>query len=185
MIPHVKKVSLIIPFVVLVLTFLPAAAQNANDIGTPAESKPGQSGASTYSSDKIETVNLSNGNMSVHIPLVTIGGRGSAAFTVSLAYNSKVWTPYHEQDPGYVDPNGVHIPPLNHWSAKFDDLAMRQPGVYALGSGWTVQYGYSMKVAKVNIEPIRTGCSSGGTGCGYKYVLTRCGSCCPTARRSS
>ncbi|HBB95760.1 MAG TPA: hypothetical protein DC054_10250, partial [Blastocatellia bacterium] len=147
-------------------------AQNANDIGTSAESKPGQSTASTYSMDKLETVNLSNGNMSLHIPLVTIGGRGSAAFAVSLAYNSKVWTPYHEQDPAYTDPFGNHIPALNHWSAKFDDLAMRQPGVFALGSGWTVLYGYSLKVSKVNIQPIRTSCSA-QPDCGYKYVLTR------------
>lgn len=160
-------------FLLFSLTFvMPVFAQNANDIGTPAESKPGQSNASSYSRDKLETVNLSNGNLSLHIPLVTIGGRGSAAFSVSLAYNSKAWTPYHDQDAAYTDAFGNHIPPLDHWSAKFDDLAMREPGVYALGSGWTLLTGYSMKMSKVNIQLITTGCSV-QPDCGYKYVLTR------------
>src|SRR5260370_38007680 len=60
-----------------------ASAQNSYDIGTPAESKAGQSTASTYAMDKIETVNLANGNRSVHIPLYTIGGPRSARFDIA------------------------------------------------------------------------------------------------------
>ncbi len=69
-----------------------AIAQNSNAMGTPAESKPGQSTASTYARDKIETVNLANGNFSLSIPLATVGGRGSASYTIALSYNSKVWS---------------------------------------------------------------------------------------------
>src|SRR5882724_8974101 len=69
-----------------------AFGQNAFDTGTPAESKGGTSLLSSFAQDKIETVNLANGNLSVHIPLVTIGGRGGASYTVALAYNSKLWT---------------------------------------------------------------------------------------------
>src|SRR5580765_6625899 len=86
--------------IILILLFATVSAwvQNATDIGVPAESKPGQSTASTYSMDKIETVNMANGNLSLHIPLATIGGRGSASFTIALSYNSKVWSAHHEQE---------------------------------------------------------------------------------------
>jgi hypothetical protein len=69
-----------------------ADAQNSNDKGTPAESKPGQSTVSTYARDKVETVNLANGNFSLSIPLAMVGGRGSVAYTIALSYNSKVWS---------------------------------------------------------------------------------------------
>jgi hypothetical protein len=51
-------------------------AQNAYDRGTPAAAKAGILGPSSYAPDKIETVNLANGNYNVQIPLVTIGGAG-------------------------------------------------------------------------------------------------------------
>ncbi len=39
-----------------------------------AESKGGQSSLSTYAPDKIETVNLANGNLNLHLPLArTLG----------------------------------------------------------------------------------------------------------------
>lgn len=80
----------------LILTLITASsfasAQNSNDKGTPAESKPGQSSTSTYARDKIETVNLANGNFSLSIPLATVGGRGPVAYTIALSYNSKVWS---------------------------------------------------------------------------------------------
>ena len=81
-------------------------AQNSYAIGTPASSRAGQSTASTYAMDKLETINLANGNMSVHIPLVTIGGRGSAGYTLALSYNSKLWSAEQDTDPGYTDPAG-------------------------------------------------------------------------------
>src|SRR5260370_36057334 len=66
-----------------------ASAQNSYDIGTPAESKAGQSTASTYAMDKIETVNLANGNRSVHIPLYTIGGRGDGRYHTPRTHTNK------------------------------------------------------------------------------------------------
>ncbi len=84
----------------------PVWAQSSLDLGTPAESKIGQSSASTYAIDKIETVNLANGNMSMHIPLVTVGGRGLAGHTLSLSYNSKLWSAEHENVDGDLDPFG-------------------------------------------------------------------------------
>jgi hypothetical protein len=72
-------------------------AQSSLDKGTPAESKPGTSTPSTYAPDKLETVNLANGNLSMNVPLVNIGGRGSASLTIGLFYNSKAWSTEHEK----------------------------------------------------------------------------------------
>jgi hypothetical protein len=66
--------------------------------------------------DKIENVNLANGNFSLAIPLTTIGGRGTASFNVTLAYNSKVWTSQADREPIYTG-NGALGTPLTHYSA--------------------------------------------------------------------
>ena len=117
---------------VVLLASINSSAQNSTDIGTPAESKTGQSAAATYSRDKIETVNVTNGNLSLHIPLFTVGGRGSAAYTIALSYNSKVWSAHHETE----DASSVNnYQPADHWSATYDDITMREPNVIALGSG--------------------------------------------------
>lgn len=78
-----KSAALLLVLVfTLITTQSSARAQNSNDRGTPADSKKGQSTQSTYARDKIETVNLANGNFSFSIPLATVGGRGSASFTL-------------------------------------------------------------------------------------------------------
>src|SRR5712692_3987858 len=162
---------------VLLIASSSALGQNSYDNGTPAASKAGQSTASTYAMDKIETVNLANGNMSVHIPLVTIGGRGSAGYTLARSYNSKLWSAQHDVDPAYTDPlTGDYHPALNHYGATFDDATMTAPNVVALGSGWTILQGPALKVRIVGIQPLPSSyCPSAHSedGCGYKYVLTR------------
>ncbi len=156
-----------------------ARAQNSYDTGTPAASKAGQSGASTYAMDKLETVNLANGNMSVHIPLVTVGGRGSASYTLALSYNSKLWSAQHDVEPGYTDPLGEYYQPVHHYGATFDDATMTQPNVYALGSGWSILAGPALKTSMAFIQPIPPNHCGGehftneDGNCGYKYVLTK------------
>jgi hypothetical protein len=48
------------------------------------------SGAS-YSSTDFENINLTNGALNLGFPLASLKGRGSAGFTYSLSYNSKLW----------------------------------------------------------------------------------------------
>src|SRR5882724_9482678 len=105
----------LLALLVFMLASTSALAQDAYDRGTPAENKPGQSTTSTYERDKIETVNLANRNLSLNIPLVTLGGRGGAGYTLALTYNSKVWSPRNDQDPGNPDPQ-FGYPPFDHWS---------------------------------------------------------------------
>lgn len=171
--------SVIKPALLCLLALMPlrVLAQNSYDMGAPAASKAGQSTASTYAMDKIETVNLANQNLSLRIPLVTMGGRGSASYTLTLSYNSKLWSAQHDQEPGYTDAYGVYVPPLSHHSATFDDAVMTEPNVAALGSGWTILQGPAIKVSTVQIDPISSAqCPNYGyivPNCGYQYVLTR------------
>jgi hypothetical protein len=113
-------------------------AQNSGKNGTPAESKPGQSTISSYAMDKIENVNLANGNFSLAIPLTTIGGRGTASFNVTLAYNRKVWSSQADREPIYTV--------MEHWARRLrtirplgfqDQEELRIPVIVSSDSGST------------------------------------------------
>jgi YD repeat-containing protein len=145
-------------------------AQSSLDKGTPAESKPGTSTPSTYAPDKLETVNLGNGNLSMNLPLVSIGGRGSAAFTLGLSYNSKVWSTQHEKEDTGVDPAGTPLPYLHHYYARYDQGSMESPNRMPLGGGWSISLGPALKVRKVNIGPHK--CSNNRNTC-YEWILTK------------
>ena len=166
---------LIMSLLFLVTVVLPTQlyAQNSLDRGTPAEAKVGQSTPSTYAMDKIETVNLANGNFSMRIPLVTIGGRGSASYTVLLSYNSKVWSAEHEHVDGDVDPFGSPMPDYDHYFAYYDDQSMSRPGVLALGGGWALSTGPALKVEPIFINPHNCPTGPFFDDVCYDYVVTR------------
>ena len=119
-----------------------AQAQSSSHLGTPAESKPGQSTVSTYARDKIETVNLANGNLSLSIPLATVGGRGSAAYTIALSYNSKVWSAQHDRV--MITTQGEGEPPIDSikdlYTAMYEKPVEFEPGLAKLGGGWTIRW---------------------------------------------
>ena len=158
----------------IVLVFLlclgSTLAQSSLDKGTPAESKPGTSTPSTYAPDKLETVNLANGNLSMNLPLVSIGGRGSGSLTLGLSYNSKVWSTEHQKEDQGVDPAGSPLPYLHHYYAWYDHASMESPNRMALGVGWSISLGPALKVRKVNIGPHK--CSDNRNTC-YQWVLTK------------
>src|SRR6266566_9849979 len=137
-----------------------ASAQSSNAMGTPAESKAGQSAVSTYARDKIETVNLANGNFSMSIPLATIGGRGSASYTVALSYNSKVWSARQDREPVFLE-NGAQGTPLSHYTAMYEqDINDYDPGVAKIGGGWTIRVTPGIKGKLFGIDHMPTsGCN--------------------------
>lgn len=161
---------------VLLLAPAPVSAQSSHDGGTPAESKGGTSSSSTYAPDKLETVNLANGNLSMSLPLITVGGRGSAPFAVTLSYNSKVWSSFHKQDPAIKQGNTIVTPALDHYYARYDDPGVPEPNRLNLGGGWFISLGPAIKVRSVDIDPEpATICpnSHADDGCGFKYILTK------------
>ncbi|MGB7922760.1 MAG: hypothetical protein WCF57_05890, partial [Pyrinomonadaceae bacterium] len=57
---------------------------------TPSGLAPGGA-AGAYALSDFDTVNVYNGNLNLHLPLVGIGGRGGAAMTVMLSRDSIKW----------------------------------------------------------------------------------------------
>ncbi len=159
----------------LMATALCVHAQNSSANGIPAESKAGTSSASTYARDKIETVNLANGNFSLSIPLSTIGGRGRASFSIALSYNSKVWSAQHDREAVFPG-NGTEANPVEHHSAMYDKVVDYEPYLRRLGGGWTILNAPAIKGKVIGIDPLSSGCNNFTDGvreCGTKYVLTK------------
>lgn len=89
----------------LLLT-LAAQAQTTTSTVTDGRTPSGmQAGApaGSYALSDFDNVNLYNGNLSFRLPLMKIGGRGSAQSTVILALNLKSW---HVKHVHKVFPNG-------------------------------------------------------------------------------
>src|ERR1051325_4028364 len=89
-----------------------ASAQTSNtDDATPAGLSPGAPSGS-YSLSDFENVNLYNGNLNVSLPLLPVGGRGSAGYTATLLIEQK-WRveqfaePFPDQPPP--------LTPIGNW----------------------------------------------------------------------
>jgi RHS repeat-associated protein len=82
----------------LVLLTVSVSAQttttSATDGMTPSGLAPG-SPAGSYALSGSDNVNLFNGNLNFRLPLLGIGGRGSAAYQMTLALNVKSWHVKH------------------------------------------------------------------------------------------
>ena len=99
-------------FILLVLLSFEVSAQTSNTDGaTPAGLSPGAP-AGSYSLTGFENVNLYNGNLNVSLPLLSIGGRGSAGYTITLLIEQK-WRveQFAEPFPGQPPP----LTPIGNW----------------------------------------------------------------------
>lgn len=95
-------ISLLV-FVLPVVTF----AQPTYDGATPAGMSRGNP-AGSYALSGFDNVNLFNGHMNFHLPLLTVGGRGTARYTVMLPIE-QVWTSQ------IADFNGPFYAPNYNW----------------------------------------------------------------------
>ena len=68
-----------------------AQVYNAADGRTPLVLEPGSPGG-VYQLSDLETVNLMNGQVSVAIPLLRVGGRGEVGYTISTPITRTPWT---------------------------------------------------------------------------------------------
>jgi RHS repeat-associated protein len=117
------RFSLVIPlrqvFVVLstamVLLVLTAASNaqttNPTDGSTPAGLTPGAP-AGSYGLSGFDNVNLYNGNMNFRLPLISMGGRGGAGYTVTLPIEQH-WTVDKYTDPS--DPASTTFMANGNW----------------------------------------------------------------------
>jgi RHS repeat-associated protein len=132
----------------LALLCIPAAAQTAppsNSSGgiTPMGMKPGAP-AGSYALSGLDTVNHFNGLMNFRLPLLSVGGRGSAGYTMTLAIQ-QTWQVRHIRAPSGCGPGGCtgptihkYIPDPNPWEVVGAGLG---PGVmYIRRSGNNFMY---------------------------------------------
>ena len=84
-------VALLTAMIALIVTTASnAQTTNASDGSTPAGLTPGAP-AGSYGLSGFDNVNLYNGNMNFRLPLMSIGGRGGAGYTVTLPIEQH-WT---------------------------------------------------------------------------------------------
>lgn len=91
----ITRVPTLLPSLWLLIVLLVSQAAHGQD-RNPAR---GIQAGSSYAVSDIETVNLTNGNLMLNIPLAVLpGGRGSApSYSVTLRYNSKLWNSRQER----------------------------------------------------------------------------------------
>jgi RHS repeat-associated protein len=142
---------------------------------TPAGMSPG-SPAGTYALSGFDNVNLFNGNLNFRLPLLTIGGRGAAGYTMTLAASTKKWqvktdtvlsgfcTPDWDIDPD----SGIPIEKLHCGTVENGDRFIPQ------WKQWnTVQVGYGPGVIQGRKTGVGTVSPCNRTGSLYRYTLTR------------
>ena len=83
----------------LVITTLAVSVSGQTNITnsngkTPSGMAPG-SPAGSYPLSGFENINLFNGNLSFHLPLLTVGGRGTVSSVIMLGLNTKNWRVNH------------------------------------------------------------------------------------------
>src|SRR6185369_7304477 len=105
----------LVGLVLLASTVINSQTTYPTDTTTPLALSPG-SPAGSYALSDFENVNPYNGNLSFHLPLISIGGRGVATSSI-LGIDSKGWKVKHVAT---IDGNGfpvdVYTPSANPWT---------------------------------------------------------------------
>src|ERR1044072_3291671 len=87
----------------LCLTIL-LAATNASGQTQDQDAKRGTYAGASFASGQIESINTTNGNLLVDLPLASLpAGRNGLSVGVRLNYNSKLWTTETEQFPDCIN----------------------------------------------------------------------------------
>lgn len=92
-----------------------AQTTSPTDQMTPGGLTPG-SPAGSYALSGFDNINLFNGNLNFRLPLVSVGGRGSAGYTITLALNSKGWKVRRRTLTSNPDSTASYIPVPNPWN---------------------------------------------------------------------
>ena len=125
----IKNISLSVMFLILFVGQVTAQQQYIGNAFTSAAVAPGAP-AGSYSISNIENVSLSNGNLNIGLPLLQIGGRGTAGYTMMLPIEYK-WTLQHLYYPtggGQDAPWVHHYFPNDNWGGNSPDFIKYSPG---------------------------------------------------------
>lgn len=105
---------------------------SASDSTTPPGLTPGAP-AGSYSLSGFEDINLYNGNLNFHLPLLHLGGRGTAGYQMTFALNSKQWSVLHSQTAS-----------TESWTPTVNMLG-NTDGYYGAGKMYGRQTGFDIK----------------------------------------
>lgn len=154
-IPGIAVLRLGILSVLLTLAAHSARAQSPTDNGTPLGMAPG-SPEGSYALSGFEDVNLYNGGLSFSFPLLRIGGRGSAGYTMQLPIDSK-WSVF--QNEWYDENENLLTSLVPNSTAGYVQYPNYGPGwvsirqavwqPYACNVGWVNVTAYRWAVATV------------------------------------
>jgi RHS repeat-associated protein len=92
-----------------------AQTTGTTDKMTPAGLAPG-SPAGSYALSGFDNINLFNGNLNFRLPMVAVGGRGSAGYTITLSLNSKGWHVRRRTVSSDPDSAASYVPEPNTWN---------------------------------------------------------------------
>jgi len=119
---------------ILMLLAAGAAAQTTSDPTLDKNPLRGILPTATYAFSDIETINTQNGNVLMHIPIVSLpGGRGGLTASLNLIYNSKLYS-------AVATVNGVNA--VCSDSSSFTTYTLNP----ADGGGWSYGYQYYVRV---------------------------------------
>jgi RHS repeat-associated protein len=139
------------------------------DRGTPPQQAAGVSSFGSYISTDLGVVNLSNGALSIKLPLGQVGGRGFWA-PISLNYGSKLWSASKGEVFVPEPPEGG---PGNQESVAFavyDDPANASDFYSRVMPGWTIGGAPTLKARGLGTAPFRN-IACGGTN--FSRILVK------------
>src|SRR6266436_8249083 len=84
-------------------------AQSAPPTQITPSNETGTNAFGTYSTDA-GNVNLTNGNLSLSIPIISLPGRNGLNYTLAVQYDSKIWTP----SASYASPTDI----VYYWKSE-------------------------------------------------------------------
>jgi RHS repeat-associated protein len=114
-----RRSALLLVVVSLTGAFVFAQGVSSFDGTTPSGMSPGAP-AGSYALSGFDNVNLYNGNLNFHLPLLNIGGRGKAGYTMMQTIDSKQWIVNQDTEGHFFTPE------FNWWTALKPELS---PGV--------------------------------------------------------
>lgn len=162
-----------------------SSAQHAKSPAGNATGSP----AGSYGISEIENINLFSGKLSAAIPIMQVGGRGEASYTMSIPIKSSQWL-----TESHPDQDALYVYAINHpdnivqgWRTLFQRpfefgtisfrYTARYPGCYDGSNNWSCYQTAAMVVIFTSADGTeyalydekRGGASSEGTGLGGPY----------------
>ena len=130
-----------------------ADSSGITDVRTPAEIGAGIS-SSSYALTNIDSVDPYSGSLNVHIPLLTLGGRGDTQYAVSFGIQH-FWIARGSQD---QSGNGYLFPVAT--STAETTLYVNVPTVF--GTATLASPGYVRARTAINMDPGSLSCTGAG-----------------------